>query len=65
MISIYLQVEWKIVDHNQLAFEKPADLGLHCFKNRNVTGYISLLSYKDLHHLNKTVLLSTQNTCLN
>ena len=26
------------VDHDQLASEKPADLGLHCFKKQGISG---------------------------
>ena len=51
MICMYLQVEWKIVDHDQL--------GLHCFKNRNVMGYISLLSYRDLLESVLQIILTT------
>ena len=48
MISMYLQVVWKIVDHDQLASEKPADLGLHCFKTEMLQDISACLA-KILH----------------
>ena len=33
-----LEEEWKTVDFDQMASEKPADLDLHCFQNRAYPG---------------------------